>query len=130
MLFLHPWLFFPSTLAHLLPLKRIGLTVWLPSWRQRGFRTASGEPVKNRALIEYLDALIALRDASGQKVHFEHVYGHVGIEGNEGADGLANQGALLPEEEERDWEAERAGVERLLAEMRGKTKREVWQWGK
>lgn len=39
------------------------------------------------------------------QVHLQYVRGHVGEEGNEGADRLANMGALRPEAPERDWEA-------------------------
>lgn len=40
-----------------------------------------------------------------RQVVFKHVYGHMGEEGNEGADQLANQGCWLAETPERDWAA-------------------------
>ena len=99
------------------------MTEWLPGWRQRDFLTSSKTPVANRALIEYLAALLAQREVAGQRVRFEHVYGHVGIEGNEGADRLANEGATRPERPERDWDALREDVERKMEErMRAGTK--------
>ncbi|OJA21567.1 hypothetical protein AZE42_10613 [Rhizopogon vesiculosus] len=81
-----------------------GFESWLPKWSVNGFRTANGEPVKNAALIRYLAALLYARERAGPKVRFKHVRGHVGIEGNECADRLANEGALKPELLERDWE--------------------------
>lgn len=77
---------------------------WLPRWNANGFRTASGQSVKNAELIRYLAALLYARERAGPKVIFKHVRGHVGIEGNECADRLANDGALKPELPERDWE--------------------------
>ncbi|KIK12453.1 hypothetical protein PISMIDRAFT_18731 [Pisolithus microcarpus 441] len=44
------------------------------------------------------------RRKSGQTVEFQHVHGHVGLEGNEAADRLANMGALQPPLPERGWE--------------------------
>lgn len=77
---------------------------WFPKWSANGFRTANGQPVKNAELIRYLAALLYARERAGPKVIFKHVRGHVGIEGNECADRLANDGALKPELPERDWE--------------------------
>jgi hypothetical protein len=37
-------------------------------------------------------------------VHLEYVRGHCGIEGNEGADALANLGAMEESIEEREWD--------------------------
>src|SRR5438128_7210470 len=71
---------------------------------QNGFLAADGRPVKNRGLIKYLAALLHARRVSSQIVEFMHVRGHVGLEGNEAADGLANLGALKPPIPERDWE--------------------------
>jgi len=78
---------------------------WMPKWSRNGFRTADGQPVKNQPVIRYLSALLDVRARVGQKVELKYVKGHVGIEGNEGADMLANRGAVMPEEPERDWEA-------------------------
>ncbi|KAG1773988.1 ribonuclease H-like domain-containing protein [Suillus placidus] len=77
---------------------------WFPKWSANGFRTANGQSVKNAELIKYLAALLYARERAGPKVMFKHVRGHVGIEGNECADRLANDGALKPELPERDWE--------------------------
>lgn len=69
-----------------------------------GFLAADGKPVKNRALIKYLAALLHVRRKTSQTVEFKHVRGHVGIEGNEAADQHANLGATKPVVPERDWE--------------------------
>lgn len=60
--------------------------------------------MKNRGLIKYLAALLHARRATSQTVEFVHVRGHVGIEGNEAADQLANMGTLKPPMPERGWE--------------------------
>ncbi|KAI0762190.1 ribonuclease H-like domain-containing protein [Trametes elegans] len=78
---------------------------WMPKWLKNNFRTASGEPVKNASLIRYLSALLDERALEGQKVHLQYIKGHAGHEGNEGADRLANVGATMPQEPERNWEA-------------------------
>ncbi|KAL4070511.1 ribonuclease H-like protein [Scleroderma citrinum] len=80
------------------------VTSWIFTWRQNGYLTSNGKPVKNRELIKYLVALLHTRQATSQIVEFEHVRGHIGIEGNEAADRLANMGALEPPVPERDWE--------------------------
>ncbi|KAI6048029.1 ribonuclease H-like domain-containing protein [Pisolithus marmoratus] len=81
-----------------------GVTSWIFKWMTNGFRTADGKPVKNRALIKYLAALLHARRITSQTVDFEHVRGHVGLEGNEAADRLATLGASQPPLPERDWE--------------------------
>lgn len=53
----------------------------------------------------YMDALLASRGRLGQQVRLEHVRGHAGEVGNEGADALAVRGARLHEVEEPDWDA-------------------------
>lgn len=80
------------------------VTTWIFKWMTNGFRTAGGQPVKNCALIKYLSALLHARRMTGQTVEFQHVRGHVGLEGNEAADRLANMGALQPPLPERGWE--------------------------
>lgn len=83
----------------------VGLSLWLPKWRQNGFKTATGAPVKNAGLIRYLSALLDARALYGQQVRFQYVKGHSGEEGNEGADAQANKGTLLSAVPERDWDA-------------------------
>ena len=48
--------------------------------------------------------MIDYRIKKGQKVVLKHVHGHKGVFGNEMADCLASQGALLPEVEDREWD--------------------------
>lgn len=62
------------------------VTEWMPGWKARGWRTASG-PVKNVDLMERLDTLARDRD-----VRWTWVRGHAGEAGNERADRLAAQG--------------------------------------
>lgn len=64
-----------------------GLSSWIKGWKSRGWRTASGEPVKNKELWQELDALYRAR-----QVQLVWVRGHNGHEGNERADTLANMG--------------------------------------
>ncbi len=62
-----------------------GLTKWLPDWKRRGWRTAEGEPVKNRDLWELLEQAAAALPA----VSFVWVKGHNGDPDNEAADRIA-----------------------------------------
>ena len=62
------------------------VTEWMPGWKRRGWRTATG-PVKNQDLMERLDSLARARD-----VRWTWVRGHAGEDGNERADRLATQG--------------------------------------
>lgn len=65
---------------------RDGITRWLPGWKRKGWRTASGAPVKNQDLWKRLDAA-----ASRHEVRWEWVKGHAGHPENEAADKLANE---------------------------------------
>jgi ribonuclease HI len=63
-----------------------GLTEWRAGWERKGWRTASGEPVKNLDLWKRLYAL-----ADKRKVTTRWVKGHNGDPLNERADDLANK---------------------------------------
>ncbi|MDX3229258.1 ribonuclease H [Streptomyces sp. ME19-01-6] len=47
------------------------VTTWLPGWRRKGWKTASGTPVANRDLVVRIDELLGGRD-----VEFVHVAAH------------------------------------------------------
>ena len=68
---------------------RQGITTWIHDWKQRGWKTASRQPVKNVDLWQQLDEL-----AQGHRMTWEWVKGHAGDPGNERADALANKGVL------------------------------------
>ena len=57
------------------------LTKWRHGWKRKGWKTSSGEPVKNLDLMEHLDLLVTERMPT-----FEWVRGHTGHAGNEAAD--------------------------------------------
>lgn len=63
----------------------------MPKWKENGYRTYSGEPVKNTEQFQALDK--AIRNNPDMDVRFEHVRGHAGNSGNEGADRMARDGA-------------------------------------
>lgn len=65
-------------------------TEWLPGWKRRGWKTASGSPVKNIELVRAIDSAISGRSGP---VRFRWVRGHVGNEFNEMADALAGKAA-------------------------------------
>lgn len=59
---------------------------WVHAWKRRGWRTASGGPVQNLALVQAIDRAIAERPGP---VTFTWVRGHRGNHFNERADELA-----------------------------------------
>jgi len=65
-----------------------GITSWIKTWKKNGWRTASGNEVKNVDDWKELDAIQATVD-----VEWKWVEAHKGIHGNEMADRLANEGA-------------------------------------
>ena len=65
-----------------------GITLWLPNWKQRGWRTASKEPVKNQDLWQALDAA-----ASRHKIRWVWVKGHADHADNNRCDELARMAA-------------------------------------
>ncbi|HLR82509.1 MAG TPA: ribonuclease HI [Paenalcaligenes sp.] len=64
-----------------------GMTEWLEGWKQRGWRTASKQAVKNADLWQKLDIL-----STQHELTWKWVRGHAGDPGNERADALANMG--------------------------------------
>lgn len=68
---------------------RQGITEWMAGWLRRGWKTAGGEPVKNRDLWERLHAA-----ASRHAVDWRWVKGHAGHPENERVDQLARAQAL------------------------------------
>jgi ribonuclease HI len=73
-----------------------GLREWLKSWKAKGWKTSTKQPVKNRDLWERLDTLIALHD-----VRFHWIRGHRGHAENEECDRMAVEAyrALMSERE-------------------------------
>ena len=68
---------------------RQGITEWMAGWLRRGWKTAGGDPVKNRDLWERLHAA-----ASRHAVDWRWVKGHAGHPENERVDQLARAEAL------------------------------------
>lgn len=68
---------------------RNGINEWLPGWKRKGWKTAGGKPVKNKALWQALDAATQRHD-----IRWHWVRGHAGHPENERADALAR--AAIP----------------------------------
>jgi len=66
---------------------RDGITIWLPEWKRRGWKTADRKPVKNQDLWQQLDALAGVHE-----IEWHWVRGHAGHPENERADQLAKRG--------------------------------------
>ena len=64
-----------------------GITTWLESWKQKGWKTAAKKPVKNVDLWQALD-----EQNRRHRVDWHWVKGHSGHRENEIADQLANRG--------------------------------------
>ncbi|MFK7161434.1 ribonuclease HI [Marinospirillum sp. MEB164] len=71
---------------------RQGITQWMVNWKKKNWKTAAGQPVKNKDLWQALDAL-----AQQHQIEWFWVKGHAGDPGNEMADQLANRGVEQPE---------------------------------
>ncbi len=63
-----------------------GITEWLPGWKKKNWRTASGKEVKNKDLWIALEELIQMHE-----VEWGWVKGHSGHTENDLVDALANQ---------------------------------------
>lgn len=66
---------------------RRGISEWIRTWKQNGWRTSNKQAVKNRDLWQRLDEL-----ASIHKIQWVWVKGHSGHPENELVDQLANRG--------------------------------------
>ena len=64
-----------------------GITKWIYNWKNKGWKTASKKPVKNKDLWIKLDAVSAQHT-----IEWRWVKGHSGHPENDRADLLANQG--------------------------------------
>ena len=73
---------------------RKGITEWMANWVRRGWKTAGGDPVKNRDLWERLHAANARH-----KVDWRWVKGHAGDPDNERVDELARAAAVKIKEQ-------------------------------
>jgi ribonuclease HI len=65
-----------------------GIGEWLPNWIRRGWKTAGGDPVKNKDLWQRL-----AEASKPHKVQWRWVKGHAGHVDNERVDGLARAAA-------------------------------------
>lgn len=68
---------------------RKGITEWLPGWKRKNWKTASGQPVKNQDLWQLLD-----EQNSRHTIDWRWIKGHAGHRENEIADQLACRGAV------------------------------------
>ncbi|CAO3694145.1 unnamed protein product [Umbelopsis ramanniana] len=67
-------------------------TSWRKAWERKNWKTSSNKNIENEDLFRRLFHLIDTRPG---KVVLEHVRGHQGVDGNEQADKLAVNGAML-----------------------------------
>ena len=65
-----------------------GVQVWMPRWKENGWKTASKKPVANQDLWEQLDQAVQRHD-----ITWHWVKGHAGNEFNERCDQLARSAA-------------------------------------
>jgi ribonuclease HI len=63
-----------------------GMRSWIHNWKRKGWKTASGAPVKNRDLWEELDRLSRVH-----RLRWEWIRGHNGHPENERVDALARE---------------------------------------
>ena len=95
------------------------VTVWLPGWRQKGWRNSKGQPVANRELIERIADLL-----EGRTVTLVHVAAHQvgGDKLNAFADAAADEAARSQKSGRGSLSAEQARVMLEAAQQAGGTK--------
>lgn len=62
-----------------------GITLWLPGWLRKGWKTSARKPVKNQDLWQRLHAA-----CQNHEVHWRWVRGHAGNQENQRVDRLAS----------------------------------------
>ena len=62
-----------------------GMTSWMAGWKRKGWRTASGDPVKNKEIWLELEQVASTHE----RIRWHWVKGHIGHALNERADVLA-----------------------------------------
>lgn len=76
-----------------------GASHWIEMWKTNGWKTKAKQPVANQELWQHVDAL-----KKALQPEFKWVKGHAGNHGNEIADGLAQQAALLTKDKaQNSW---------------------------
>jgi ribonuclease HI len=63
-----------------------GASLYLDRWVKNGYKTQSGEPIKNKDLWEKMHEILA---AARDRICWIHIKGHAGIPGNEKVDQIA-----------------------------------------
>ena len=69
------------------------VTQWMEGWKRKGWKTSTGQDVKNKDDFMQLDKILQDCKRNGVDIKWNHVKGHANIEGNEEADRLAVLGA-------------------------------------
>jgi hypothetical protein len=72
-----------------------GIEGWIIKWKKNGWRTAKGDPVKNKQLWEDLDAQLHRLKQHHFVIEWQWVKGHSGDYWNERVDKLANEEAQV-----------------------------------
>ncbi|KHN98254.1 RNase H domain protein [Metarhizium album ARSEF 1941] len=71
------------------------VTQWALGWKQKGWKTATGENVKNQDIIRAVLDKMEERTKAGANTYFHWVKGHASDRGNVAADRLAVRGAKM-----------------------------------
>ncbi|OAA41388.1 RNase H domain protein [Metarhizium rileyi] len=71
------------------------VTQWAIGWKQKGWKTATGENVKNQDIIRAVLDKMDERTKAGANTYFHWVKGHASNRGNVAADRLAVRGAKM-----------------------------------
>lgn len=77
-----------------------GITLWIPNWKKKLWKTSTGKPVKNQDLWILLDQAVTLHT-----INWHWVKGHIGHKENERCDKLAKQGAKAPTLEDCNYQS-------------------------
>ncbi|MFT7328286.1 MAG: ribonuclease HI [Crocinitomicaceae bacterium] len=66
-----------------------GATKWMYGWSKNGWKTKTGEDIKNKSIWQTMHSLVEEKGAD--TITWQHVKGHVGIPGNERVDDIARE---------------------------------------